>query len=91
MCIFDIILMFCLFSLQLFINNEWVNSASGKVFETVNPATEEVIAEVAEGDKVTICFHSFQYKQGPFILNFKTLIHFVLYINHQVITRNIST
>jgi acyl-CoA reductase-like NAD-dependent aldehyde dehydrogenase len=32
----------------LFIGNEWRPSASGERFEVVNPATEEVIAEVAE-------------------------------------------
>ena len=37
-----------------FINGRWVPAASGKTFETVNPATEEVIAEVAEGDKEDI-------------------------------------
>ncbi|XP_003744529.1 aldehyde dehydrogenase, mitochondrial [Galendromus occidentalis] len=36
---------------QLFINNEFVNSASGKRFDTVNPATGEKIAEVSEADK----------------------------------------
>ena len=35
---------------QLMINNQWVNSASGKTFETINPATGEVIARVAEAD-----------------------------------------
>lgn len=33
---------------RLFINNEFVNSASGKTFATVNPATEEVICNVQE-------------------------------------------
>jgi len=37
-----------------FINGKWVPAASGKRFETINPATEEVIAEVAEGDKEDI-------------------------------------
>jgi aldehyde dehydrogenase (NAD+) len=32
---------------DLFINNEWRAAASGERFEVVNPATEEVIAEVA--------------------------------------------
>ena len=31
---------------QLLINNQWVNSSTGKTFKTLNPATEEVIAEV---------------------------------------------
>lgn len=38
----------------IFINNEWVKAESGKTFKTVNPATEEVIAEIAEGDKADI-------------------------------------
>ncbi|KAL7465952.1 hypothetical protein ACHAXS_006262, partial [Conticribra weissflogii] len=33
---------------RLFINNEFVNSVSGKTFETINPATEEVICSVQE-------------------------------------------
>nr|XP_054751537.1 aldehyde dehydrogenase, mitochondrial-like [Lytechinus pictus] len=39
---------------KLFINNEWVNSVSGKTFPTINPATEEVIAEVSEADKADV-------------------------------------
>ena len=35
---------------DLFINNEWRPAASGKRFPVVNPATEDVIAEVAAGD-----------------------------------------
>ncbi len=35
---------------QLLIGGEWQASASGKTFETINPATEEVIARVAEAD-----------------------------------------
>jgi aldehyde dehydrogenase (NAD+) len=35
---------------ECFIGGQWVPSASGKTFETINPATEEVIASVAEGD-----------------------------------------
>ncbi len=35
---------------QCFIGGRWTPAASGKTFETVNPATEEVIASVAEGD-----------------------------------------
>jgi aldehyde dehydrogenase (NAD+) len=31
---------------QLLINNQWVNSSTGKTFKTINPATEEVITEV---------------------------------------------
>src|SRR5215470_14355749 len=36
---------------QCFIGGKWIPSASGKTFETIHPATEEVICEVAEGDK----------------------------------------
>ncbi len=34
-----------------FIGGKWLPSASGKTFHTINPATEEVICEVAEGDE----------------------------------------
>ncbi|CAH3193891.1 unnamed protein product, partial [Porites evermanni] len=37
---------------QVFINNRFVDSVSGKTFPTINPATGEKICEVAEGDKV---------------------------------------
>ncbi len=36
---------------QLLINGEWVDAASGKTFETLNPATEEIIAHVAHGER----------------------------------------
>ena len=36
--------------LQLFINNEWHDAASGKWFPTYNPATGEEICEIAEGE-----------------------------------------
>ena len=35
---------------QCFIGGQWVPAASGKTFATVNPATEEEICRVAEGD-----------------------------------------
>jgi aldehyde dehydrogenase (NAD+) len=35
---------------RLLINNQWVDSVSGKKFETINPATGEPIASVAEAD-----------------------------------------
>lgn len=35
---------------QCFIDGQWVPAASGKTFDTIDPATEEVIAQVAEGD-----------------------------------------
>ncbi|XP_013387576.1 aldehyde dehydrogenase X, mitochondrial [Lingula anatina] len=39
---------------QIFINNEWVNSVSGKTFPTINPYTGEKICDVQEGDKADI-------------------------------------
>ena len=39
---------------QCFIGGKWTSSASGKTFETIHPATEEVICEVAEGDEEDI-------------------------------------
>jgi acyl-CoA reductase-like NAD-dependent aldehyde dehydrogenase len=39
---------------KIFINNEFVNSVSGKTFPTYNPATEELIAQVQEGDSADI-------------------------------------
>ncbi len=37
---------------KLLIGGKWVDAASGKTFPTINPATGEVIALLAEGDKV---------------------------------------
>lgn len=39
---------------QLFINNNFVDSVSGKKFSTINPANGTVIAEVSEGDKADV-------------------------------------
>lgn len=39
---------------QLFINNEFVDSVSGKKFPTINPADGSVIVEVSEGDKADV-------------------------------------
>ncbi len=39
---------------DLFINNEWRPAASGKRFPVENPATEEVLAEVALGDAADV-------------------------------------
>jgi acyl-CoA reductase-like NAD-dependent aldehyde dehydrogenase len=39
---------------QLFINNEWRNSASGKTFPTLNPTTGAKIVDVQEGDKADV-------------------------------------
>jgi acyl-CoA reductase-like NAD-dependent aldehyde dehydrogenase len=38
----------------LFIDNKVGTSVSGKTFQTVNPATEEVIADVQEADKTDV-------------------------------------
>jgi len=35
---------------KLLIDGEWVEAASGRTFETINPATEEKLAEVAHGE-----------------------------------------
>lgn len=35
---------------QCFIDGQWLPAQSGQTFETIDPATEEVIAQVAEGD-----------------------------------------
>ena len=35
---------------QMFIDGQWTDAASGKTFETPNPATGEILARVAEGD-----------------------------------------
>ena len=35
---------------KMLIDGQWVEAASGKTFESVNPATGEVLATVAEGD-----------------------------------------
>ncbi|MBI2826175.1 MAG: aldehyde dehydrogenase family protein [Planctomycetia bacterium] len=39
---------------ECFIGGKWVAAKSGKTFETINPATEEVIAKVAEGDAADV-------------------------------------
>src|SRR6202142_3400316 len=35
---------------KLLIDGEWVPAASGRTFDTINPATEEKLGEVAHGD-----------------------------------------
>ena len=35
---------------QCFIGGKWLPAASGKTFNTIHPATEEIIAQVAEAD-----------------------------------------
>src|SRR4051794_27308244 len=39
---------------QLFIDGQWVDSQSGKTFNSPNPATGETFAEVAEADKADV-------------------------------------
>src|ERR1700730_10078424 len=39
---------------QLLIGGKWVPAKSGKTFETINPANEEVLGLVAEGDKADV-------------------------------------
>jgi len=39
---------------QMLIGGKWVNAVSGKTFDTINPATEEVLATVAEADTADI-------------------------------------
>ncbi|HEY3788712.1 MAG TPA: aldehyde dehydrogenase family protein, partial [Urbifossiella sp.] len=39
---------------KMLIDGKWVDSASGKTFDTINPSTGEVICRVAEGDKADI-------------------------------------
>jgi phenylacetaldehyde dehydrogenase len=39
---------------KMVINGKWVDSASGKTFQSFNPATGGVLAEVAEGDREDI-------------------------------------
>ena len=39
---------------KMLINGQWVEAASGKTFPTYNPATGEVLAHIAEGDKADI-------------------------------------
>jgi aldehyde dehydrogenase (NAD+) len=38
----------------LLIGGKWLDSVSGKTFPTINPATGEVICQVAEGDKADV-------------------------------------
>ena len=38
----------------LLIGGKWLDSVSGKTFSTLNPATGEVICQIAEGDKADV-------------------------------------
>src|SRR3954451_14774439 len=39
---------------HLLIDGKWVPARSGKTFEVTDPATDEVVARVAEGDKADV-------------------------------------
>src|SRR3954465_13615693 len=39
---------------KMLIDGKWVNSTSGRTFETINPATGDVIAHVAEGEATDV-------------------------------------
>jgi len=39
---------------KMYVNGDWVEAASGKTFPVYNPATGEVMAQVAEGDREDI-------------------------------------
>src|ERR1700692_518243 len=39
---------------KLLINGKWVDAVSGKTFATINPATGETIAKVAEADAADV-------------------------------------
>lgn len=39
---------------RLFIGGQWVEAKSGKTFQTHNPASGDVLAEIAEGDAADI-------------------------------------
>jgi phenylacetaldehyde dehydrogenase len=39
---------------ELLIGGKWVAAKSGKTFETINPANEEVLGLAAEGDKADV-------------------------------------
>jgi aldehyde dehydrogenase (NAD+) len=39
---------------RLLIGGKWEDARSGKTFKTINPATEEILAEVAEGDAADV-------------------------------------
>ena len=56
---------------DLFINNAWTPAANGRRFDVINPATEEILASVAEGDESDIdravgaaraCFESAEWR-----------------------------
>jgi aldehyde dehydrogenase (NAD+) len=57
---------------ELFINNEWRGASSGETFDVINPATEEVITQVASATEADVddavgaaraCFESDEWRQ----------------------------
>src|SRR5262249_51625605 len=38
----------------MLIDGKWVSAVSGKIFATYNPATGEVLAQIAEGDRADV-------------------------------------
>lgn len=54
---------------RILIGDDWRPAVSGKTFQTINPATEEVICEVAEGDAedVDLAVHAARsaFEAGP--------------------------
>lgn len=54
---------------QILIGDEWRPAVSGKTFKTINPATEELICEVAEGGKedIDLAVHAARaaFESGP--------------------------
>ena len=60
---------------QLFINNEFVNSESGKTFPTINPATGDVICDLQEGDKADVDKAIMSAKAAFARHRYSTLLH----------------
>ncbi|KAG7583239.1 Aldehyde dehydrogenase domain [Arabidopsis suecica] len=62
---------------KLFINGQFLDAASGKTFETIDPRNGEVIAKIAEGDKedvdlaVKAARHAFDHGPWPRMTGFE--------------------
>ncbi|XP_010466859.1 PREDICTED: aldehyde dehydrogenase family 2 member C4 [Camelina sativa] len=62
---------------KLFINGQFIDAASGKTFETIDPRNGEVIAQIAEGDKedvdlaVKAARHAFDHGPWPRMTGFE--------------------
>jgi len=41
-------------TIKMLIGGEWVEAASGRTFDTINPSNGQVLAKVAEGDAADI-------------------------------------